>query len=247
MSQPVEDLVDALDLVPAFDRRAVDHEDRQLQRTRRVDLGSRSATPRVFRDDQSDPVLFEKGDVGVGVERAACDDDMVVGQGRWRGRWIDQAEQVEMFGPFRETGNLLAAYGEEDAERVGFQACNRMFDIRHVDPDIAFLRSPRRSGQRDQRDADDAAGLDGIVAHGLGERVGGIDDMSEASLGEVFGQTVGSAKAADSRRDGDRTRSRSASRVGVHGLDAKFGHAPCQSERLAGAAEDKEGRVFGHG
>ena len=88
---------------------------------------------------------------------------------------IDGAYEVAMVRDGGEGGELQAAYGEEDAPRLGADRRSGGRHCRDLRPAIARLRGPRRPAGVEKRDAGEPRRLARIRRHGGGEGMRGVD------------------------------------------------------------------------
>ena len=244
MSQQVQNFRRAADLAPRRNGRTINHNDRQVQCTRRVDLGARTFAASVLGHDNFDPVIAHQGGVIFNTERSLIDDDGAVGQRHFAVRCINQAQQIFMLGLGREGVQMHTPDRQHYVFRRTIQRGNGGVNIRNESPIIAGFGLPLWAGQRDQFGAGLRAGRNRICAHLRGKGVGRIDHVADAIFGDVVGQTCDAPKAADARLQGLAFGSRNAARVGKCGVDTCIVHGNRKRRGFGCAAKDQE--VFCH-
>lgn len=239
MSQPVQNLRNCRHLDPLRHFRSVDHQNRQTQRPRRIQLGTRTAAAGVFRDHQLRAMTLQQGAVVSFGKRPARHDDLCVRQGHCVGL-IHKPQQVMVLGLDCEVLNMHPANCQEYPLRRASQRLNRCSDIRHMPPRIARLSGPGRSRQRRQRNLRFATRFNRISAHLGCKRMGGVYYMGDVILTNVSGQTFGSTKTAHPYWQWLRARFVDATGIRVNRRNPLFGNGFGQGVGLCRAAEDQE-------
>jgi hypothetical protein len=145
----------------------------------------------------------------------------------------------------RESGELQPALREEDCSPLSPESVDGVVHGRDLDPAIAGLACPGKTGEHDERRTARPAGCDGVGGHARGERMRRVDDGVDALPGEKRRQAFGAAKAADA--SGDRRRSgiggRSRQRQDRRNIRL-IGDAPRKRARLRCAAEDEQAKTL---
>lgn len=222
----------------------VDHDDRQAKLSCRVDLGARAVTTCVLGDDMGDAVIGQQRKVIGQPERPARDNRMGVGQGQGVGL-IHQPQQVVVLGGAGELVQMHPANRQKHPRGGIGQGPRRRRDVGDVDPAITFNRLPSLALQRDQRDARDFGGTDGVAAHLGGKGVGGINQSGEALIGQEPRQPFGPAKTA--RAGWDRLGARRFNPPCVGQNRITSGQGTGQRAGIGGAAKDQRLLGGGHG
>lgn len=239
MSQPVQNLCHTRQFGPLRQSRAVDHQHRQAQRPRGVQLGPRAKAARVFGHNQFDPMTPHQRLIVGQSERPARNNHVTMRQ-RQRARFIDQSQQIAVLRLGGEILKMHPANGQKHLLWRAGQGGHGAVNVRNMLPAVSVLFHPRRAGQRGQRHPGLTTGSDCIGAHLRGKRVRGVDDMSYSMVAQIGGQTVHASEPAHAHRQRLRARIIDAASVGIGRRDALLGHGFGQGVGLGRAAKDQE-------
>ena len=240
MIDPRQHIGDVMDGLRLWHGGAVDHEDRQAERPRRVDLGASPLPSGIFGDHQIDPVIPHQGKIAVQRERAAVDQQMMVRQRRRHIGRIDEAQQIMMLRLGGKGFDMHAAERQHDAPGRAVERADSARDVGGMSPAVALPRLPCRAGEHEMRNARITRGGGGIGAHRRGEGVGRVDEVGELFRLQKRGQSGSAAKAADAHRHRLGTRISGASGIAQHGAFAALGKGFCQRARFGRAAKDQD-------
>ena len=111
--KPVHDLGNGAAHQPLRQLGAVDHDDRDAERSGRKDLRLGSGSARILCDQQFRAMRAHQPKVVLKPEGTACDDYPSFLQRKIRGRRIDQPGQEAMLSQMREVPKVLAADCQE--------------------------------------------------------------------------------------------------------------------------------------
>lgn len=239
MSQPVQNLSNARQFHPLRQGRTVDHQHRQAQRPRGIQLGPRAKAACVLGHDQLDLMTLHQRLIISQSERPARDNNIAVRQ-RQVARFIDQSQQVAVLGLGSKVVKMHPAHGQKHQLRRTGKRGNCAVDIRNMVPAVSVLFHPRRTGQRSQRHPNLLASGHRIGTHLRGEGVRGVDHMGYSMVAQIGGQTGNAPEPAYAHRQRLRARIVDPTGIGVGRWDAPFGHGFGQGVGLGGAAKDQE-------
>lgn len=214
----------------------VDHDDRQAQFPRGVDLGARAVSTRVLGDDMGDAVIAQQRQILGQTEGTARDD----GMGIWQGqsvRLIHQPQQVMVLGRTCELVQMHPANRQKHPRGGIRQGRRRPFNIGHPQPVIARSLNPRLTLQRDQRHAGQGGSLNGIAAHLGGKGVGGIDQPRETFGLQIARQAVYTTKPAHPHGNRLRARCGNPPRIGQHRILPI--QSTCKRAGIGGATQNQ--------
>ena len=220
MTKPRQNVIDTFHPQPLGQFGSRDHDHGQRKFSRGVDFCSRSCAARIARDDPFDSPRMHQVKLALERERPARDDHFCIWQRQGTFGRVDKAKRIGVLRPRREGRNMLPADREKHARRLLGQGRDSGCDIAHVDPVVGGLACPWRALQRDQRNFCRRAGHHGMPAHLGRERVRRIDHMRDALAPNEVREPIGSAKAADPRRQVMRQRNFGPPGVGIDGINA---------------------------
>ncbi len=219
---------------------SVDHHNRQTQRAGSMQFGLGAGATCILADHPVNGMLSKKRGVSIDRERATGHDHRMMWQGgRCFGR-IYEAQDIMMLGLGGECLHVQAAKGQHNPFSRAIQRRHGGVHIGDVVPGIARLRSPRGSGQRQQRNRFRPTGMKGVPAHLRGKRVCGVNDMADVMLRNVAGQPVDTSKAADPVWDRLSARGIDTTRIAERGLNAPNRKGARQGAGFGCAAKNKE-------
>ncbi len=238
MRKPVQNLCDSRKLGPLWQNRAVDHQHRQAQCARRVQLGPRTGASCVLGDNKLRPMaLHQRAIVGFG-KGPSGNDNFGIRQGQAVGV-IHQTQQKIVLGLGCKILKMHTANGQENPLCVPGQCIDSRRDVRDVMPVIAGLRRPRRAGQRGQGRLRCPTRLDRIPAHLGRKRMGCVHDMSDGVVADVICQTFRPAVTANTYWQRLRAWRFHSSRVGIGSRNPLFRKGFSQGVGLGRAAKDQ--------
>ncbi len=223
MTEPLHHLGDAFCPQPPGQLRPRDHDDRQTQFARRVDLGARALPAGIAGHDPFDPPRTDQIQLIGEQEWTTGDDDVRIG--KWQraiGR-VDEPQCIDVLRFASEWRDVLPADREEYARGLDRQRRDSGCDIRDLDPSVAGTPGPRRALQRDQRRLGCTTGRNGIASDLDGERMRRVDDVSDGLAADVVGQSARPAKAADTNRHGLAGRRARAAAIGIDRVNPGLG------------------------
>lgn len=241
--KPVQNLFDGLNAVPLGYGGTVDQDHGQRQVAGGVQFGAGADAAGVLGHDVGDLVGFQQRKVAFQREGASRYNRIGLGQRQGFGR-IDKAQKVMMLGLYGKNLKVLATYGEEDAGRGIGQRRSGCRHIRHGLPLVTGDGVPRLTLQRDKRQVGDFGGGERMYAHLRGEGMGGVDDVGDGFVAQVFHQTFHAAKAADALWQGLGNGRLGSAGVRENGCNALICQGFGENRGFGGAAEQKDA---GHG
>lgn len=240
MTQPVQHLRTGLNLAPAGHDGTLDHDDRDLQCARGVNLGPRRRPPGILGHDHLNPVIPQKREVGLVPKRTAVENNVMVRQ-VWRDlRGVDQTQQIVMLWLRRKGRKVQTPQGQHDALRRGAKSVNGLRNICHSRPKITSLLHPGRSGQRDQWRSRCSTSLRGVAAHLCGEGMGRVNHMGGVAFAQKPNQTVNSAKSAYAGRKWLSLGAGHAPGIGKDTLFARSSQIMRQGRAIGGSAQNEK-------
>jgi hypothetical protein len=145
----------------------------------------------------------------------------------------------------REGGKLQSALREKDCSRIGPESIDDLVDCSDLNPAIACLACPGRTGEDDERHTRRQTRGHRAGGHARSKRVRRVDHGVDALAGEKRSQAFGAAKAADA--SGDRRWSgiggRSRQRQDCRNIRL-IGDPPSERAGLRRAAEDEQAKTL---
>lgn len=244
MSQPVHNLCRGLYLCSRRDRGTADHQDRQVQFPRCVNLGSRTCPAGVLGHDQLNGMVLHQSLVRLCRKRAAIHDSATVWQ-RKRVRLINQSEQISVLWLCREGRKMHAPNRDKDSSGRPGKSRHRCLNLGYHGPAIFWPGLPCRPGQRDQRHIGRCAGYDGVGTHLRGEWMCRVNNMGYGFGPQKLRQPVNATKSANAHRDRLLTRPIHPARIGKQRAQPDLCHTARQRAGLGRAAQDQEMRCHG--
>ena len=218
----------------------VDHDDRQAQQPRRVDLGAGPRTTGILGDNDLDLVLAQQVHIIFQPERPAGYDDFGIGQ-RQRRRWrIDKAQQIMVLRGAGEVVKVLASDGKKDPRPGRWLGTCGGLDVRHSDPVVLRPRRPGRTLQGHQVNMAARGRINGIAAHLRGKGMGCVHDMGDPFGCQIVAQTFHAAKAANPLGQGLQKRLRRAPGIGKDRVKAGLRQGARQKAGFRGSAQQKD-------
>ena len=196
----------------------------------------------ILRETGGDSVRLHQSLVARRVERAALDDQVVVGQARRMVGRIDEPEQIVVLRLGGKGIDVHSPERQQDAARAPGERGDRGVDVGDVRPVIARDWRPGGAGQRDMRYADAGCCGDRVRVHLRGEGMRGIDQMRDVAIGQIVGEAVDPAKSTDAHRNGLGARLGDAAGIAERGRVAAEGQLRRERAGLRRAAEDQDVR-----
>lgn len=244
MIEPGHNAVDRCSRGALRHRGPFDHDDRNAKLASGVDFGAGAAAAGIAGDEECDVLVAHQGKITIQGEWPTSNDDLGVRQGQIGTRFIDEAQQITVLRLGGERREMLAADSKEDGRRFIRESSDSVFEVGDSDPVVAIDGRPGGADESDQWRCGFGAGGDGILAHGIGEGVGRIDDMSDGCIVQVGGETFGAAVSPGAHRERLVDGNLSAARIGIDRVKARIGDAACECVGVTCSAEYEDA---GHG
>ena len=239
MREPLHDLGCALGPQSLRQLRRPDHDHRQAQRARGIDLGARTLPAGVARHDPFDPTRTHQLEFAGQREWPARDDEIGIRQRQRPPRSVDEAERVGMLRHGCERRNMLPADREKDiAARFGQRRYGGR-DVIHIDPAIVSRLDPRLALERDQRRGRRYAGRQGVLADFGCKRMGRVDHMRESFPPNKIGKPVRTAEAANAGRQRLIDRYLCSAGIGIGGVKPRSRNLGRQPIGFARSTQDE--------
>lgn len=222
--------------------RTLDHDHRYALPARRVELCARADTAGVLGHDAADPVRDEERTVVLFGEGAAGDDDLGVGQRQRPIGRIDEAQEVMVVRARGEGRERLAADCQKDPSGPVRQGRGGCLSGRDRLPEVARAGFPGLTLEGAERGSGGGGGGDRVAAHPGGEGMGRIDDMADAFVAKIAGESLYAAEAADAgwqRLGSGRLRSAG---IGIDRRDTAVRERAGQIGRFGGASQKEDAR-----
>lgn len=240
-SDPGHDGVEIMQRL-GFRRGRLSHnDDFDSKRARRFDLGIGRAAAAVLGDQRLHPLVAHKRDFVSEREGPALKDQLAAGQRVDLRGPVDRPDDVAVLWGLREGRELQSALCEEDCPGAGPESVDGLIDCRDLDPTIAGVRHPSRSGQDDKRRIGRSASRDHVRGHARSEWMCRVDDGPNALADKKSGQACDATEATNAL--GDRRLSRIGGRPGErqHGRNIGLVSEPARKRaRLRRAAENEQ-------
>ena len=218
----------------------VDQNHRQMQRPRSVKLGPRAVATGILGNDQVDAAGFQQSQI-FGLAKGSARDDGFGPRQRQKAGWrVDESQQILMPGLCDEGGKHLPPYGQKYADRFFGKRRNSGGNVGDMGPVISVGGYPWRAFEGTKRNAGRRTGNDGISAHPCGKGVGRVDQMGDAFLTKIVGQTGDAAKTTDPRWQGLFNRIVGASGIGKNRINPFCRQFAGQSRGFGCAAQKKD-------
>ena len=218
MIQPMKNIVELRKGRPRRNLGAVNHQHRQTQTTRGLQLGTGTNTTGIFGNHQINTMGLHQCPIVCDLEWSARKNDIHIVQRQailWR---VDQPHKVMMLLTRREGGKVLFANGQKDAfGRVG-QCGDSGVDVCNVFPAIFRLSPPRRAFERSQRNICTLTRQYGVFAHLRRERMRCIYHGRYFGVTQICRQTVDTSETADPGLQGLGNGRRCTASIGKHGI-----------------------------
>jgi hypothetical protein len=241
MIEPSHDVLHGLHGRHLGQRGTAQQDDGQAEQPRRRDLAVGRRSTAVLGHDNLDGMCNQQCPiVGFGEWTTAGE----IGGVRYRERRIDRfdaADEIVVLRRSREDSDLGLAERNKNTARRFAECFHRRRGIRHLDPVVARERRPRRTPERQQRDACGCRRRSCIGRDDRGVRMRRVDESIDAFGCEISRKALGAAESADAHRHtlGGR-------RPGAPRERDRYGHVRAfaetlrQPSRLRGAAENED-------
>ena len=240
MSEPVHDLCQAFYSQPLGQFRPLDHDDRQTQFARRIDLGARARAAGVAGDDPCDGARTHQRQLAGKREGSSRHDQIGIRQRQRAVSGIDEAERVGVLRLHRKRRDVLPPDGEKNI-RAGFRQCGHCGgNVIHLDPDIARLSDPRLALKCHQRRFRFRAGDQHVATDPGCEGMRCIDHTGELFLPDELGKPAHAAKAANACRQRLIDRNLRSTRIGIDRVEPSSRNCGCQQIGFARSAQDED-------
>ena len=241
MIEPGQHLLHRLDRRDLRQRRAFQHDHREMKRPSRCDLAVGPFAAAVLGDQRIDAVALEQSVVVGLAEGPARGDIDRVRHGERRIHRIDAAHEISVLGRGGEGLNLFPPKRQEDTTRRFPKGLYRVLDRICLDPKIALDRAPRWAPQCQEGDSRQLRGLRRICRDDPGVRVRHIDQRIDALIAKIIGKPSGAAEAPDPDRGRLRQWLRRAPGKGErHGEFVEPGERPGEQPGPDRAAKDED-------
>ncbi len=241
MSQPVQNLLYVRTFRPRRQDGAVNHQYRQAQRARSVQLGASALSARVFGHNQFRSVPLQQLQVALDRKRTTRHDHLAIW--KWqRAGFVHQSQQIVMLGLGRKTFKMHPANCQKHALGFSGKCRNCSGNVWHAVPAVLTRRFPRGAGQRQQWRSGVCARRNRISAHLSSKWMRCVHDVTDIVLKDIASQAHCPTKSTDTRWDRLCPRVVDTTRKGIGrgntGLCDSFG----QCVGLGRAAEDQKVR-----
>lgn len=246
MSYPVYHIFKAMAFRPFGQVRARNHKDGQVQTSRGIQFGPRTATAGILRDQKVDVVRSKHRQIVGFPKWTARNNGLMIRKRDCVNRRIDEAQKIMVLGRACEQSNVLSADGEKDAfGRQINQVIGKRLNVRKTLPVVLRARRPGCAGERDKVNPGFSGRSDSISAHSSRERVGGVDQVSDFVFPYVSGQTFRATKTATAYRNRLCDRVVDPACITESGRNTCFCHASGQGAGLGRATKNQEVRGNG--
>lgn len=228
-------------------RAALDHDDLHSQCASSRELAISGVSAGILGHDNVDAFRLQQSSFAGFAERTACENVSTIGYIERRIDRIDAANKIPVLGRSRETARFLPADGEKNPTRGIAKRLNRLINIAYTCPAITIDLIPGRAAQGEDWNTAAHCRRGRIGGNLVGKGMRRIDQKIDPFFSQVINQSIGAAKAADTRRQGqglgvDRTAGQRDHRRNIIASGQFLG----QLARLGRAAEDQD-TVLGHG
>ena len=240
MSNPVQNLFNGADFVSLRRVGPVDHEYRQAEPSGGIDLGASAFASGIPGNEEIDPVLFQKVTLSRFCKWPSINDDVMVWQCWALLRGVDKSQEIVMMRFGLEDRDFRSPNGKEDPSGGTAKRPGGLRHVRHSGPAVTWTGRPRRSCKRDQGHACGRASRDRVPTYLCGERVRGVDQMSNGVVLEIVDQARRATKSPGSSRQWLCDGVHHATSVGERGAQPHRGDVRRKCARLGGAAQDQE-------
>jgi len=218
-----------------------DHHNRQAQGAGGSQLGDCPLPACIFGNNMGDAMGLHQRSVARHIKRPFGDDNAAIGHGL-RCRRVYQTQQKMMLGQHGKRGKVLLANGQKHAGGQAGQGCDSARNIAHVPPIIPCPCNPRRTLQRQQRQAQRGAGCIGIAAHLRSKGVRCINNMGNGTRPQIIGQTLHTAKSAHPHGQRLRRGRIGAPCIGKHCRNPRIGQGAGSKAGLSCAPQQQDAR-----
>lgn len=220
--------------------RPAQQQNRQVQLSRRQQLGLSGEAAGIFAHHSVDTMLAQQAEFVIEIKRPAFGEPDGFGQ-RLRHNRINAAHQIKMLRRCGIGRHFQPADGEENSPWPGAQGGDDAGMVIIFLPVIARPGLPGRTAQGQDRYATDRRSFRGMKRHHAGKRMGGIHQGSDLLHPQPLHQAGNAAKAADAIRNASRQlRLAGAAGQRQSGLEERFiGQKLYQFAGFAGAAKNE--------
>ncbi len=240
MSNPVQNLFNGADFVSLRRVGPVDHEYRQAEPSGGIDLGASAFASGIPGNEEIDPVLFQKVTLSRFCKWPSINDDVMVWQCGALLRGVDKSQEIVMMRFGLEDRDFRSPNGKEDPSGDTAKRPGGLRHVRHSGPAVTRTGRPRRSCKRDHGYARSCTCRDRVPTYLCGERVRGVDQMSNRVVLEIVDQARCAAKSSGSSRQRLCDGVHHATGVGERGTHPQGGDVRREGARLGGATQDQE-------
>ena len=239
LTEPLHRLLGRLALRAGWQQRPVHHDDGNLQRPGRLDLGVGISPPRIFADDAIDTAAFQQRNFVLLLKRAARNDQFIAAcvQRNFILSLVNHPQhKPALSGPTGKGCKLLAPNRQKHASILRLQRLRGSGHIWHMNPLISGLSNPTWTLHREQRNPSRFASCNSVAAHLRRKRMGRVYDMGNALILQKAGQTLHTAKPAHPHRQGGSAPRLGRASIGIDGGNACIAQLSRQNIGIKSAA-----------
>ena len=240
MTEPAQDLLCAFHPQSFGQLRPLDHDDRQSQLARGIDLGTRACAAGIAGDDPFDTSRTHQVNFAGERERSTRNDQICIRQRQRTARRIDEAERVGVLRLRRERRDVLPADGQENIRPCLRQRGHGGFDVLSIDPDIVLRFDPWLALERKQRRFRRRTGGKHVAADLGCKGMGRIDHMRKFVPPDDSGHPVSAAETPSARRQGLIDRHLRSTGIGIDRVDPDSRDCSRQQICFARSAQDED-------
>lgn len=227
-------------------RRSVDHDDRNVERTRRLDLAIGCLATGVFRNDHVDAVVVEHRDFIVERKRPARGYVLRLRHRKRRFDRIDAAYKIGVLRRRLKRQKLLPTKCEKSVFGLGAERSDSSLDIYDSLPIITMHGHPRRARQCYQRNPGTLRGVNSIGGNSCRIGMGRVHQQVETFRTKEIGKPLRATETANTDGNGLLDRIfRAASHGQQNPVAGITGKPTGQNAGIRRAAENENGACHG--
>ena len=238
MIAPSESLFDSVGRGRLRQSGAPNHHHWDLKRPRRGDLAVAGVTTAILGNDYFDVVPLQHHAILRLVERAAGRDISRIRDGKRRVDGIDAAHKIGVLRRICERHDVFPPKREKGTNWIGTQRGDGFFNCLYVDPAIPGDRLPRGAAQRQERDSGFSRSRMRIRRYSISVWMRRINQYADILSSNKTRESLGAAKASDTRRHalGARVGGAARERQGCGDVAARV-KSCCELTRLRGPSK----------
>jgi len=202
MSELIQDRVHGFDCRNLREPGASDQDHVNAQRTGRDDLPIAGGAPAILCDDDLDAMLLQQRLLSCRLERSALRQVIRIGNRKPRLDGINAANEIVVVGCGFKRQKFLSTEGQKYPPRFFAQQLDRLSDAAHLGPSIIRLALPRRTAERDHRDACPLRRFRRICRYSSGIGMRRVDQDGDLLLPKILRETLRPAEATNSNGNG---------------------------------------------